>query len=557
MDRTDAARIGLLDLPNWWGERGRPGWVPDADQMGGFPWVLAGHARAGWRIEEPGRAPQAQPFPGVHLSQTPFAYFDSVNAGPPDALRASGLDHALLTAYGRPAPATQKRARAVVSLGAGALARDDNSLAFARGDSAGWLRLETSSGSRGGYGGWQSVNRHRWGFGGGIDNGSHVLEGAYAQRGGAARLSGGEQHSASGETGYARYMHRSRGGWSASMRASRGYDQHDSYGGPWAYSHRDAQENRLLGRLLTERSGSRYVFSLEWRRARTVRSFDGAFEKNASAVWGEIDWSAPVGDGRLLVKLGGGDRPGVQGFRMAPSVQYMFAASAWSGRVAVERLLESVAADLAPGQAPFLQDTWIGTLEVGAGSAPTAGVTGTGVQLGFHVGQTTDRAVVKRLPVEDLWLRSGFVADPDRYAFGLLTARASWTGRTFGAGLEGFTMARDQAGVQPRVDPAQGGRAFVQSSFDMFAGDLNIVLRAEAEGIGARESEAAVPRDLDGYVTFAVSGAFTLADAILVLSLRNLQDVQHEQVWIDTATGMEALGPGREWRLRLTWMLFG
>ncbi len=47
-----------------------------------------------------------------------------------------------------------------------------------------------------------------------------------------------------------------------------------------------------------------------------------------------------------------------------------------------------------------------------------------------------------------------------------------------------------------------------------------------------------------------------LADVTVVTDVRGLEDERRPEVWIHPDTGLEALGPGREFRITLSWRLF-
>jgi hypothetical protein len=106
------------------------------------------------------------------------------------------------------------------------------------------------------------------------------------------------------------------------------------------------------------------------------------------------------------------------------------------------------------------------------------------------------------------------------------------------------------------VDPPYGARVALEGGFRPFGNDLDVTLRAEVDGVGPRESEAAVPRTLDGYASFGVSGTFSIGDAVLTLRVRNLENRVRPETWIDSASGREALGVGRELRLAFSWKMF-
>ncbi len=521
----------------------------DAGPITGAPWVWAGHVRAAWRLEEPTRAPAALPFPGVLLAPTPIAFYDSVavSGGP----SAGGLDGSLARARGGPAAHPRHAARSVIALRSGSFGIDESALGFERGDSALWVRAETSNSKRGGIGGWDGVARHVWGLGGGFARGAQAVSATFAQHGGAARLAGGEQESSSGESGSLAWRvegARAAGG----VTLARGHDFHESLDEALVYSRRDAQENRV--RLWSRAGGgaSDFAASLEYGEARIDRSYDGASSAVGRALWGRVAWARPVGEGRLALHVGAGARPHAGGVHLAPGFDYEVGGAGAGARVFFERITESVWADLAPGQAPFLQSTWSGGVAVHGGGADG----GSAGEAAVRFGQTASRALGSRRPVDDLWLRRGFRADSGRYHFALLSARGAWNRGPLESAAEGFALVRDLTPRQPQVDPALGFRARLGTRFHAFTGDLGVRVRMLVEGVGPRESEAPLGRRLPGYVTLGAGVTLTLADATASIELLNLEDERRSQVWIDYATGREALGPGRTLRFLFTWRLF-
>jgi hypothetical protein len=70
------------------------------------------------------------------------------------------------------------------------------------------------------------------------------------------------------------------------------------------------------------------------------------------------------------------------------------------------------------------------------------------------------------------------------------------------------------------------------------------------------EEAEAESRSLPGYATGVVKMLATLADVIVTVQVRNLENRRHEEIWYDCQTSTEALTPGREWRFGLTALLF-
>jgi hypothetical protein len=548
------SNVGVFDLPAWWGMPGRPGMGSDLDPLSGAPWTFAGHVRGAWRLVEPTRAPSSLPFPGVHSATTPLVFYDTASVAVDDGALDGGLSGALMRATGGPVPPSSRRARSVIALQGGAEGLDQNALSFERGDSLAWARAEVSTGSRGGTGGWDTFRRHVWGTGLGFRRGAHAFEGSFAQRGGSARLTDLEQESASGESGAFGY-HYSNAAWTAGLRLARGHDAHESYDPFLVYSRRDAQENDVRATATLVRGDDTWSGAAEWTEARISRSEDGAFEANASGLWSVASLTRPAGEGALTMRLAGGRRPGIDGAHLAPGLDYVIVSGNIRARAFAGREMESVWADLAPGQAAFLQSTWNGGLELAAEHTHRRRrLTGA---LGFRFGETRNRALVSRRPIEDLWLRSGFRADPGRYSFGLLTAHAAYAHGPLEADGEGFALLRDRSALQPQVDPGVGFRAGGATHFTAFTGDLDVRLRLMLDGVGPRESEAIPSRRLPGYVSLGAGANLRIADAVVTLDVLNLEDVRREQVWIDGVTGVEALGSGRTFRLLFVWRLFG
>jgi hypothetical protein len=541
----------MFDLPEWWSRPGLPGMSTDAGPVTGAPWTWAGHVRGAWRLDEPGRAPLEMPFPGVMLAPTPIAFYDSVEtaAGP------GGRSHpALARGTGLGTPRSDRDARSVIALRNGSFGLDESALMFERGDSLAWARAETSSGNRGGVGGWDRLSRHAWGIaaGGGA---AHAFDLRYAQRGGAGRLAAGEEQSSSGESGAIAYRRHGGPGFFG-IEFARGHDFHESMDPALVYSRRDAQWNALRADAALDHGAARSEGALEWSEGRIDRAFDRAARARGAGLWSRFAHTRAAGEGVLTLRLGAGTHPRAGGFHLTPGAEWRTAGRGGGARIFVERVTESVWADLAPGQAPFLQATWTGGLEVGARvlrrrSGATDG------RLAFQFGQTRQRAVVTRRPLDDLWLREGFRADPERYTFGLLSGGGHHSRGPFEVEADAFALLRDRSSAQTRVDPGAGFRVRIGTRFEAFTGDLGIRLAALMDGVGARETDAVPAHALPGYVTFGAAAELTLAEVVIAIEMLNLEDRRREQVWIDYVTGQGAAGPGRTLRMMLTWRLSG
>jgi hypothetical protein len=110
--------------------------------------------------------------------------------------------------------------------------------------------------------------------------------------------------------------------------------------------------------------------------------------------------------------------------------------------------------------------------------------------------------------------------------------------------------------LQPQVDPSRGGRVLAELGFKLFQGDLAVRPRLEVWAVGPRESEATPSHPLPAYGSIRAALELTLADATLLIDGRNLADRRATRTWVDTITGIEASGPGRELRVTLIWRLW-
>ena len=552
---TDLVRSAAADVPAWWSRPGDPAWTPDADWGTAFPRTLAGHVRGGWTLTEPARAHGYSVFPGVFGSRSSIAWFDSVSVarGPGAAWRGWEAAQVELAGDGGPAAlpgGTLPRARGDFTYLNGTSGFEEYALSVQRGDSLGWLRAESSSWECGGIGPTAISGRHSWGGTAGVARGMHTLGAAVEQRGHAARLVSGEEQSVSGGSGYGSWEIR-RGLHAFALRAGRGEDVHESFGGTLDVSRREAERERAEIAWHHADPDLPVAARLEWSHERVTRIDTSRTGPDASALWAAVRGEGRLGDGRLELSVGAGQHQGVDRFEIAPSVAYAFVTPVFDGRLTVERVLAPVWTDLAPGQGAFLQSTWAAGLQIGARS-PRLGA----ARLAWRMGRTRDRAVASRAPIEELWLRRGFRVDPRRYDFGLLTGAAEWGGPTLGAGAGGFVLARRASPAQPLVDPGHGARAWAEGGGRFFSGDLGVALRLEAAMVGPRESEASPSRRLDGYVTLGATVTFTLVDVIVTVAGRNLEDEIHPLTWVDPSTGLEAIGARREMVFTLTWRLF-
>lgn len=475
--------------------------------------------------------------------------YDSVAVRLLDGAAWSGFGSALARAEGLTTPQIAARGRTVVDLRGGSHGFDENALSIARGDARGWFSGEVMEGRLGERAGFAQTGRHLWGVGMGFNRGIHGFDAGYRQRGAAAALVSTEEESAGGEAGYARYTVNGPRGRLA-LKFSRALDHRESSSEFFDWSRRDAQGTRLELEGATGVGSGGLAARFAWEHARVTRAGipSEQFLIGADVVWAGLRYERRVGEGTLEVGFGGGRHEGVDKVTFAPSVAYLLGDHAVGARMAFERVLAPVWTDLAGGEDPFLQSTWAGAFEVHA-RGPAALARG-----GLLLGSTTQRARVMRLPLDELWMREGIEHDGTRRRFALTTFDGRVTRWGLEAGVEGYAVARDRAEDEAQTDPTHGLRTSGAWRFRTFSGDLGVTLRVSLDRVGARESEEfGFPgRRLPGYWTSGASVAVTLADAVLVLRVRNLEDRPREEVWIDVDTGSEALGPGREITLAAT-----
>jgi hypothetical protein len=546
----------VLDAVSWWGEPGRVGWLPGAWFGLAPPASLAGMVLGGWKLDEPGRAPSSTPWPGVCQARAPLVWYDSLAVRGMGGSALPGFGGALGGLRGL-TPVGEQRARATFSFVNGSAGFDENAITLARGDSLRGFGADVASGKRGAMGGLQSAGRHQWGLRTNLARGNHRLEASIAQRGAAAQLAGLEEQSASGQSGATAWRwQRGRSNWMAAF--SRGLDRHESSGGLLAYSVREAQETRLAAGFGQTDDGREMSARVEWTEASVRRSGSGAFSRDCRELWSVVRAKSPLAGGRLDVALGAGRHGGVDRFDVAPSAEFQVRARGIDAALGLERMLTPVWADLAPGTEPFLQHAWIGSLRL-ANAEPGRWR----ARASLRAGRVYSRALLERLPLEELWLRRGLSAEFGTYDLALAEGGLEWEGRRAGAGLEGFGLAHRStatpAGVAraPRSDPDVGFRAWLGGSVTLFGGDLGLGVRGEVAGVGAREAQIEPLRRVPGFVTLGLVGQATLLhDAVIVVRVRNLEDCARTQLWTDSATGSPALVERRNLTLSFVWRLF-
>lgn len=535
------------DLPSWWGQAGYPGGPGSAWVGGSMPWTLAGLAVGAWGIDLHDGIPDALPAPGVIGIHPPLAWQDSIAARFVEGAAWGGFGTPLAVADGVRPRSGARRGRAVVDVRGGDFGLDENGLTIARGDSIRWFAAEVAEGGGGAAAGFEEYRRHLWGFNGAWGRRRHRLEGGFRQRSTAAILGGGEEQSASAQSGYLQHRYEA-GAATLALTFRRGLDQHASFGPALEGSRRDAQANEFEAEGHLRRDDDALAVHGRWRDERIRRAGPTGFTAKATSGWASGAYERRVGVGRLLLGLGAGNHGAVGGLEIAPEVAYRTGAGPFEARIGFERLLHPVWSDLAENEEAFLQQTWAGAFDiVGRWSDLRARARVIG-------GRTTDRALVQHLPLEDLWLRAGAVRDLEPYRFGIAAGEGTWTWRVVTLHGEGYALSRERTGDEAQVDPSYGLRGRTSLDFTAFSGDLGVHLNGQLDRIGPREVELSgfFDQRLPAHWTASSAVAITLADAVISIAVRNIEDRPREDVWIDNATGEPARGPGREWRFALS-----
>jgi hypothetical protein len=551
-------RVPFPDATAWWAADGRAGWAPDMEWLGvSYPWVLAGLVRGAWSLNEPDRMPAVHAGPGLEAAHAPLTWFDSLDVARTGGSGAwQGFEGAMVPVNGRvfgTERATNPGVRTVTmfSFARGSSAAEENTLALARTDSLSSFRYEVASGQRGAVGPYEDAGAHRYGLSARIDRGAQRFEARFAHRGEAMSITGGAAaENAMGAGGAVAWSLRHPADV-LRLELRRATDWHESFGDSIYPSRRDQDDNGAEVSWLHGSGNSHLdVRATAWKShvRRNTLDFEEEDDKTTgwwAAVRGTRPWSGLAADAAL--GLGAQDATG--GLVMAPSAGLSTRPGPITGQLRVERIVTPVWTDLAPGVAPFLQDTWTGAVTLAAGdSARHFRVTG-------RVGRTLNRAVASRFPLEELWLRIGYSMDPQPYPFALVSFESSWSGSHWGSSLEGFALARPYHTIQSSVDPVNGLRASLDAGKRLFKNELDVRVRVTGALVGARQSEA-TGAWFDPYATFNLAGVFTLSDATLVIEGLGVENHAQPLTWIDPRTGVSALGPGLESRVSFSWRLF-
>lgn len=549
----------------WWARPGAPGWTPDASLSFGLPSVFAGLVAGGVELRDP-LAPAALPWPGVAEAQAPLAWYDSAAVVIGEGAAWRGFGAGIATAEPVLATPAGRKPRSVWTVVSGDAGMDRNGIFVARGDERSWVRGGAVADQRDAVGDLERAGDHLWVVHGGARRGAHVLEGSFAQRGSAERQRVGAADAARGEAGSLAWSWRdsTRG---VSARLARGHDARASFAaGDVLYPavRREAQSNvaELAGSL--RRGRAEFGARLEARDGRVSREYAGSPVRDTwgeHALWAAARASLPAGAGRLELQLGGGRHGAAararERLQAAPSLAWRAGTGARSLRLFGERVVDPVWSDLGYGIAPFVQDSWVGGAEARAARAGArAGLLALG-------GLTGGRATQVRFPVRDVALLQGWEPEGERYRFAFASAEAAVSWRALTLDGSGFLLARDGDSLARRVDPAVGATVGLATAFRLFSGDLGVRLRAEAAWIGERETdtrdEAFGDDVLPGYATLAARGEFTLGDATLVLRADGLENVRHDETWLDLSSPSGprlARDSGRTFRFEMVWPLF-
>ena len=549
---------GLPDATAWWSAAGRAGYAPSTEWLGvAYPWNLAGLVRGTWTFDDTRRMPGVRSGPGVAAAHAPLAWFDSLRVARAGGAGAwEGFEAVMVPVSGdvfgtERASGGGMRSMSMFSFQRGSSALEENAISFAGGDSLSELHFEGVSGSRGAVGVYEDAGEHRYGGSLRMDRGIHRFEGRFAHRGSAMEIAGGAAGQSAMGAG-ASLIWSMRGAHDVTrLELRRATDWHESYGWLIDPSRRDQSEEEAEATWAHDRGNDRLGLRASWWKSHVRRiTLDTPEADTKSDGWwlaarGERPLGAIVAD----AAVGLGAQGGSGGLVVAPSLGFATRRGPYSAMARFERIATPVWSDLAPGVAPFLQDTWTGALTLAAGdSARHARVTG-------RLGRTVGRAVAVRLPLEELWLRNGYELDPDPYHFALASFEGAWGGHGLGAMLEAFALARARSDAQAAVDPVNGVRVTLEGGRRLFRNELGVRLRVNAAVVGARESEATGAWQ-SAYVTYGAGGILTIMDVTMVIEAINLEDQPHPLTWIDPRTASDALGPGLETRVTFSWRLF-
>jgi hypothetical protein len=498
-------------------------------------------------VEERALTPEGVAWPGPQGAAAPLEWPDTVIVARSAGSGWWGWNAGFQRVRSEWGPRAGGEANAVLSLRRGSFGRSDNALVFSRGDSAFGIGVFSEERNRRPAEAFDFSGDHL--FGGSLRTlfRGHFFEAVYAGRADANKMRGGEEDRMKHEAGHAGWATRWRG-TSIGARVGRGRSAQESFG-TLPYSRRESQA--WWADFSTRSADGRWETRGSWRRPEVERMNADAFGPRLATEWWLAARGLPLAHrADLAAAIGFGGHTGTDQTQWAPSLEWTPRRGTLAGSLWLGRTVGAVWTDLAPGQAPFTQDSWNG----GVGAAWRDPEGGSGMRVDVTVGQTRSRALLARRPLAEEWMRLGARAAPEPYDFGVARAVAAWRGRYAGAGIEGQAATRDPSTGQPRVDPAHAGRAWVEGMARVFTGDLELRLRLEAEGVGPREAENGVR--LPGYPQLGAAFQARIAEAVFVVRALDITEERPEQVWIDRSTGLPARAPGFEWQLGLFWRVF-
>ncbi|MEO5988824.1 MAG: hypothetical protein ABIU54_00880 [Candidatus Eisenbacteria bacterium] len=549
----------------WWSAPGRPGWVSDGHTGIGLPLSFAGLVRGGWWLQD-SAAPWAAPPPGLVEAQPPLAWADSASVVLGEDSAWEGFGGGIVRARTFFTPSLNMKPRAVFTFVNGSSAIERNSLFLTRSDRRHWLRIGSTGQRRGGVGALNLSAEHLWTVDGGLRRGAHTLRTHFTQRGLGASLRYPLTESGRGESGELGYDW-ARGEWRSMVTLERGWDgrvsSDASLGSTFREGRRDAQQTRIVSELTHTRGDHIEAVRLWARQGRVVRRYSDGERTvwDERALWAASRVERPWQWGTLEMQLGGGwsdaSRRNRERAQLAPGLAWRHADDRVQLRLFTERVLDPIWSDLSPSARPFVQNTWVGGLQVGTGSIRRRWIEGA-----LLLGRTGNKATLVPYPLRDIQLRIGYQSESRAKEFALATLEAGIRGRVGSLEVSTFALARDRDG-QRWIDPGTGARLAAETGFSAFTGDLGVRLRLETAYVGARETDIGSSivggfdeEVLPAFATLAASVAVTLGDATIVVRADDLEDERRPQVWLDLLTGRPALGTGRQLRASLIWPFF-
>jgi hypothetical protein len=556
-----------LTFPQWWSGPGLPGWTPDGAITGGMPWTFAGLTAGAWTLRDP-LAPAGAPVPGVAEAQAPLAWYDSAAVAVGEDAAWSGWGSGLVVARGYVRAPGGRKPRAMFSIVSGGDGIDRNAIFINRGDETSWMRGGAVGDKRGGVGDLDVAGDHLWTVAAGSTRGNHAFEAGFTQRGMGESQVTGIPESGRGQSG-----HLGLRGWigqdSLTVRLTRGFDSRIGYdllpsANYGSFLHRDAQENGAEVQLWHRRIAALWGVRLAVRDANVMRELgvpaglSPRSEWSTRSAWLSARALRPFAGGVLDLQVGGGTDRSAGRSPLVPGASWKLAQGDHSLRLFLERAYVPVWSDLAPGVAPFRQDTWAGGFEAGGGDPRR----GTGNLL-VLAGRTGARATEWRYPLRGVTEVTGWTRDAAAYRFLLVQGSASRRWRALTGDATGYALARPRSASQPRVDPAVGGKAGLEGRFAVFAGDLGVRLRVEGAYVGARETDTRLAGlddvTLPGYSSLAFSATITLGDATIVVRGDRLAGDRQSETWLNPNAFPDLVlsrDTGPQWRTELTWPLF-